>query len=59
MATAKKVARQHKPTGQEMDQEYDELHKVHEVDDLLTPEERQQAKDQELEDYSEDLKDPD
>jgi hypothetical protein len=59
MVKERKGTGQHKPTGQELDRQYDELHEEHDADDLSTPEEQQQQKEQVLEDYIEDLKDPD
>jgi hypothetical protein len=59
MADKQRVTRPHKPTGQEMDRQYDELHEEHDADQLPTPEEQRQEKEQALEDYAEDLKDPD
>jgi hypothetical protein len=50
---------QHKPTGQELDRQYDDLHEEHDADALPTPEERRREREQELADYAEDLKDPD
>jgi len=59
MANEKKVTRQHKPTGQELDRQYDELHEEYEANENSKPEEQEQAKEQILDDYAEDLKDPD
>ena len=59
MADEKKLTSQHNPTGQELDRQYDELHEEHDADELPTPEEQRQEKDQELDAYAEDLKDPD
>ncbi len=59
MVHEQKVPGQHKPTGQELDRQYDELHERHDADELPTPEEQRHEKEQEIEDYAEDLKDPD
>ena len=59
MADEKKLTSQHNPIGQELDRQYDELHEEPDADELPTPEEQRQEKEQELEDYTDDLKDPD
>jgi hypothetical protein len=59
MANENKFKWQHKPTGQELDRQYDELHQEHDADEIPTPEERRQEREQQLTDYAEDLKDPD
>ena len=59
MTDEKKPITTHKPTGQEADRQYDELHEDHDADELPTPEEQRQEKEQILEDYAEDLHDPD
>ncbi len=59
MANEKKQTRQHKPTEQELDRQYDEVHEEHVADEFPTPEEQEQEKEQILEDYAEDLKEPD
>jgi hypothetical protein len=42
-----------------LDRPYDELHEEHNADELPTPEEQRQAKEKELDDFAEDLKEPD
>jgi hypothetical protein len=59
MANEKKTTGQRKPTGQELDRDYDELHQKHDAEEFPTPDEQQHEKEQELEEYSEELKDPD
>jgi hypothetical protein len=59
MTNEKKASAQRKPTGQEMDQQYDVLHEELDADTYSTPQQQRQEKQQELEAYAEDLKDPD
>jgi hypothetical protein len=59
MNQRKKVPGQRKPTGQEMDQEYDELHTRHDGDIYPTRKEERQQKEEELHEYIEGVEDPD
>jgi hypothetical protein len=54
MGVPKKV-----PTGQELDQQHDELLQQHDAEAFPTPEEQRQEKEELLEDYAEDMIDPD
>lgn len=57
MTDEKKIVTQRKPTGQEMDRQYDELHEEPNADEFPTPKEEQREKEQELDAYAEFLKD--
>jgi hypothetical protein len=59
MASMNDIPVRRPPTGQELDREYDELHEDHNADELPTPREEELEKEQELEDYADDLRDPD
>jgi hypothetical protein len=59
MTDDQNLTRPHPPTGQELDRQYDLLHEEHDGDEPATPEGQRHVREQEIDDYTEDLKDPD